>query len=118
MHFIAANEPSNAAGILFQVAAELIDRGHGLRRGEVLGPRETLFGRGRTTALYAAVPVYLPDSFAVCREANRTIVLTWLVPITADEADVVRTQGWQAFEDALVTHNPDLTDIERDSIFP
>jgi len=117
MHFTAAKEPSNAAGILFQVAAELIDRGHGLRRGEVVGPRESLFRRGKTTALYAAVPVYLPDSFAVCREANRTIVLTWLVPITTDEAEVVGKQGWRAFEDALVARDPDLTDIERDSIF-
>jgi hypothetical protein len=116
MHFPTSKWPPSAAGVLFQVAGELIDRATGLLRGEVIGPRGRLLGSGALTALYAAAPVYLPDGFAVCTEANRTIVMTWLVPITDQEADFVRTHGWSAFEDALVKENPDLTDVDRNSI--
>jgi Suppressor of fused protein (SUFU) len=116
MHFRTGNRPGNAVGLLFQVAAELITRGTGLLRGEVLGPRGQLFSRGDTTALYAAAPVFLPDDFAICREPNRTIVLVWLMPITTLEADFVRERGWPAFEDLLVAADPDLTDMSRPSV--
>ena len=116
MHFRTQNEPGNAAGVLFQVAAELIARGTGLTRGEVIGPRGRLFGSGDTTALLAAAPGYLPDDFAICRESTRTIALVWLVPITTIEAHFVRAHGWRAFEDALVAADPDLADIGRPSV--
>ena len=116
MHFQTSKRPPNASSLLFQIAGELIDRSSGLLRGEVIGPRGRLFGTGALTALYSAAPVYLPDGFAVCTEENRKIVLTWLVPITDNEADFVRTHGWSAFENALVKENPDLTDMDRDSI--
>jgi hypothetical protein len=94
----------------------MVERGWGLRRGEVIGPRGKLFEHGTTTALYAAAPVYLPDDFAECAEGNRTIVLVWLVPITDDEAEYVRTHGWNSFEDALVAEDPDLTVVDRPPI--
>ena len=113
MHLRVADPPGNAAAVLFYVAAELISRGAGLLRGEVIGPRGSLFGRGNASALYAAAPVYLPDEFAVYEEPTRSIVLTWLVPITDGEADFVRAHGWAAFEAALFAVNPDLTDPDR-----
>lgn len=68
------------------------------------------------TALYPAVPVYLPDDFAECSESNRTIVLTWMVPITDEEAEYVSAHGWESFEDALVAEDPDLTVVDRPPI--
>jgi hypothetical protein len=116
MHFRSGSLPGNASGVLVQVAAELIERGRGLARGEVLGPRGRLFEVGTTTALYAAAPVYLPDSFHVYANGDREVVLTWLVPVTGEEAEYVRTHGWNAFETALVDEDPDLTDISREAL--
>lgn len=116
MHLPADGQPGNAAGVLFQVASELIARGQGLLRGGVIGPRGPLFGSSQMTALYAAAPVYLPDGFAECDSGTRTIVMTWLVPITDVEARYVRDHGWPAFEDALVAEDPDLVDLSRSPV--
>lgn len=105
--------PGIAAGVLFQVAGELIARGRGLCNGEVLGPRNRLFGEGETTAVVAASPVYLPDEFAVCEAAAGPVVMTWLMPITTTEAEYAQTHGWAALQDAFVAANPDLTDPGR-----
>ena len=68
------------------------------------------------TALYAAVPIYLVDEFSVYETAAGAVVLTWLVPITDDEATYIHAHGWRAFEDALVAEDPDLTDLLRPSL--
>jgi Suppressor of fused protein (SUFU) len=116
MHLPTGDQPVNAAGVLFQIAAELIDRGQGILRGEVIGPRGRLFDRTDMTAVYAAIPVYLPDGFAVCETPAAAVVFTWLVPITTAEAAYIRSHGWPAFEEALLTENPDLSDPARPSI--
>lgn len=116
MHLPAVGEPLNAAGVLFQVAQLLVDRGNGLPRGQVLGPWGRLFADTQMSALYAAAPVYLPDEFAVCDTAAASVVMTWLVPITDAEAHYVARYGWRAFEDELLGENPDLTDLSRGSI--
>lgn len=113
MHLRTDTLPGNAAGVLFQVAGELLARGHGLRRGEVLGPRGRLFPAGDMTALIAERPVCLPDEFAVCQTSAAKVVLTWLVPITTEEAQLAAAQGWPALQEAFIVHDPDLADITR-----
>ena len=117
LHFRNDRQPGNAPAILFQVSAELIRRGVGLHRGDVLGPRGSLFGRGHASALYAAAPMLLPDDFAVYREGEVSVVLTWLVPITEDEAAFVRSHGCDAFESVVVDNDADLTNVDRPSVF-
>ncbi|GAA2212911.1 hypothetical protein GCM10009850_083730 [Nonomuraea monospora] len=113
MHVRHDRQPANLAGVLFQVAGELVQRGRGLARGEVIGPRGRLFPQGEMAALVAAPPVYLPDSFAVCDTPATPIVVTWLVPLTEAEARFVHAHGWGVLEDIFVAQDPDLTDIER-----
>ena len=70
-------------------------------------------------ALYVGIPVYLPEAFATFkREDGDTSVVAWLVPISAAEARFVDRRGWEAFEDELVKHDPDLSDPHRPSIVP
>jgi Suppressor of fused protein (SUFU) len=116
MHVPTDREPPNIAGILFQVAEELIQRGRGLGRGEVLGPRGRLFSRGEMVALAAAPPLYLPDAFAVCDAPAAPIVLTWLVPLTEAEAEFVHARGWGALSEIFLAQDPDLSEIERGSV--
>jgi hypothetical protein len=116
LHLPTTDQPPNAAGVLLQVAAELLDGHRGLLRGEIIGPRGPLFAATQMTALYATAPVYLPDEFAVCPTGAGTVVLTWLVPVTGEEADYLRTHGWHALEQAFLAENPDLTSLTRPSI--
>jgi hypothetical protein len=114
-HFPEDDEPPNAAGLLFQLAAEMIHRSEAMSRGTIIGPRGRLFATGRMTALYAAAPVYLPDEFARCAGAP-PVDLLWLVPITDTEAAFARTHGRRAFEDALEREDPDLSNPNRDQL--
>lgn len=116
MHVPTARQRDNVAEVLFQIAGELIQRGHGAARGEVIGPRGRLFAATEMTALVAAQPVYLPDEFAVCETPAAPVVLAWLVPLTQAEAHFTHTQGWAALEAVFVQHDPDLTDHERASV--
>jgi Suppressor of fused protein (SUFU) len=116
MHVPTAQQPANIAGVLFQMAEELIRRGRGLARGEVVGPRGRLFADMEMTAVVAASPVYLPDGFAICHTPAAPIVLTWLVPLTDAEARFALAHGWRALEAIFVEQNPDVTDLRRTSV--
>ena len=114
MHVPDGEYPARAAGLLFQVAGEMVARQAALPHGQVIGPRGPLFPGSPMTAVVALDPGYLADDFAVCRVGESvTVFLTWLVPITSDEAEVVRQGGWQVMEHAVAARDPDLTDPRR-----
>lgn len=99
-------------GLLQQLGSEVITSGSPLLRGDVVGPRGSLFAESVMQALYAALPVYLPDSFA---EIDH-IAIVWMVPISRKEAEFVVRHGWQTFESLLVDSAPDLIEVARPSI--
>ncbi len=96
-------------GLLQQVGLDVLASGSALLRGDVVGPRGPLFSMSTMEALYAAIPVYLPDEFG----QFENVVIVWLVPVSRSEADFVASRGWPAFEDRLVDVDPDLTDVDR-----
>jgi hypothetical protein len=105
-------------GILQQIGEEAIAKGDAVLRGDVIGPRGPLFSKNsRMEALYAAIPVCFPDAFATYREDDRDVVMVWLIPISAAEAEFARARGWRRFEDELTKAECDLTDIEREPLF-
>jgi hypothetical protein len=107
----------NIPAILHQVGTEAVSRSRPYLRGDVIGPRGTLIPGTGMEALYVSPPVYLPDAFASYKSPEGvSCVFAWLVPITSDEAGFVRTKGWEAFEDRLVSLDPDLLDLSRRSI--
>lgn len=103
-------------GLLQQIGMEVLAATRPLLRGDVIGPRGELVAGSGLDAIYAAIPVYLPDDFAVYEDNSQQVAIVWLVPISAREASYVRTRGWKAFEDRLVESDPDLTDIFRPSL--
>jgi hypothetical protein len=113
MHVPVDRQP---AGVLFQVAGEVLARGTGLAHGEVIGPRGRLFAETELTALVAFTPVYPPDAFAVCETPAAPVVLTWLVPITGAEARFAAEHGWRTPEAAFVDQTPDPTTLSRTTV--
>ena len=109
-------QESPVPGILQKVGGEVLERGEALLRGEVIGPKGPIFSGSQLEALYSAIPVYLPDEFGVCHCDGMEVLIFWLVPITHDEAHCVLNKGWRAFENQLITQQPDLCDLSRGSI--
>ena len=105
--------PGPIPGVLQQVGEELIRSGSALLRGDVVGPRARLVEGSEMEALYAAIPVYLPDGFGQVDD----IVMVWTVPISRQEAEFVAANGWPLFEERLIDVDPDLTDLHRRSMF-
>jgi hypothetical protein len=103
-------------GLLQQIGTEALAAAKPLLRGDVIGPRGKLIEGSMMEAVYAAIPVYLPDDFAVYEGEGEQVVVVWLVPISAGEARYVKTHGWKEFEDRLLESDPDLTDVFRASL--
>lgn len=114
--FRLSDGPRNMPGVLQQLGMEALRRERAFALGEVLGPRGKLREGATVSAFYVALPIYLPDSFHVCRSTPEPVVFAWLVPITDEEAEFVRTRGRDAFEDALESADPDVFDLSRGSI--
>jgi hypothetical protein len=102
-------------GLLQQAGMETLTAARPLLRGDVIGPRGKLVSGSRMEALYVSLPVYFPDDFAVY-QGEEPIMIAWLVPISAREAEYLSTRGWRAFEDRLTESDPDLTDIYRSTL--
>lgn len=113
---VARNGSDAIPGVLQQVGRGLIQEGHALLRGDVIGPRNPLISGSSMSALYASIPVYFPNSFATCDSAQGPIVFIWLIPIAQKEASYIQENGWNAFEKLLVNCDLDLSDLFRDSI--
>jgi hypothetical protein len=117
MHVPSLDYPARAAALLFQVAGEMVGRGTALRHAQVIGPRGSLFPGGDATALVAISPRYLPEEFEVCHiDDSVPVVLTWLVPITTGEAELIGRDGWGSLERAFTAEDPDLSDPARPQV--
>lgn len=118
MLFRESDGRRNLPGVLHQAGIEALRDHHGLSRGDVIGPWGPLRDGATVAALYATAPAYFQKSFHVYTPTDGTlpIVLVWLVPVTASEADFVRRVGWDPFETELERQDPDLLDFARSAI--
>ncbi|MGE0398268.1 MAG: suppressor of fused domain protein [Kofleriaceae bacterium] len=114
--FRETDGPRNLPAILQQLATEALSNDAALVLGDVIGPRGELRTGATVSALYTALPVYLPDSFHVCRSTPEPVVFGWMVPITDAEAVFARTRGRDAFESLLESVDPDLLHTSRASM--
>lgn len=114
--FRETDGPGSLPGVLQQLGTEALGIDTAYAPGDVIGPRGELRAGATVSAIYTALPVYLPDSFHVCRSTPEPVVFAWMVPITDAEADFVRARGRDAFEGALESVDPDLLNTSRESI--
>ncbi|MEE8602204.1 suppressor of fused domain protein [Euzebya tangerina] len=107
--------PGPIPGFLQQAGMEVLSRDQPLLRGDTLGPYGDLFKDGISLmqAMYAAIPVYLPDEFA----AYGDVALVWLLLVTRVEYEAIRQQGWEHFEDRLMEAQADMIDVWRWPVF-
>ena len=110
-------DPSNEIVFFMLRFADLVLSKHeALLRGQVIGPGKSLFSNSAMNAIYISMPVIFEEGFNTFEGSSPPTVLVWLVPIFADEARYVEKYGWGKFEDILEQKDPDLWDIERQSV--
>jgi hypothetical protein len=87
-----------------------------LLRGDVVGPGPALIPGVASKAVYATLPFLHDDGLATFSEGEPATVFVWVVPLRTEEADLVRKQGWEHFEDLLEQNDPDFGDLDRPSV--
>lgn len=89
------------ASLLLSVSKQVADRGHAIQRGEVFGPSGPLLPGSETSALFATMPPFLPESVYLLRDEEVPLLGVWLVPISEAEAERRKQAGFTEFVDYL-----------------
>lgn len=105
--------PSVSMKLVGAVVQQVLATGVPLKRGDILGPAGPLMPGTNMEALYVCPPTYFDPELLAPIDDGHTISFLWLVPIYSSEALWARTHGFDAFESALETHDPDLLDLCR-----
>ena len=109
-------ESKSIASFLVTFAEYVRAQNRALLRGDVVGPSEPLIPGARASAVYAAMPVFFDDDFATYRGSSPPTVLVWLIPLPFEDADLVKTRGWEAFENELESTAVDFWDLNRSPV--
>ena len=114
----AEAESFQAARVLPAIAAELLSSGYALLRGQVLRTAGPILAGASVEAFLCWEPVYFADALGEYVEDGDAvrIVVIWLAPITADEAEFAKAHGWLALADLLEATDPDLLDWRRPTL--
>ena len=103
----ARSDVAQLAPILERIAVAHYEDRRALLRGEIIGPGRPLVRRATVSAWLVTAPAYMPDSFDTFKSSDgQDVVIAWLVPITAGEADFAGRYGGAALENQLVEQNP------------
>ena len=106
-------ESKRLASFLATFAEYVRAQNRALLRGDVVGPSEPLIPGVGASAVYASIPVFFDDAFATYRGSSPPTVLVWLIPLPLEDAEFVKMQGWEAFEDKLESAAVDFWDLNR-----
>ncbi|MSQ59073.1 MAG: suppressor of fused domain protein [Betaproteobacteria bacterium] len=70
-------------------------------------------GDPRFEYAYLSFPGYLPSEFEVCDDLKPPVRFMQVIPITANEVEFIKNNGWRAFEDAFDEQEIDLMEFGR-----
>jgi hypothetical protein len=81
-----------------------------------VGPSEPIIPGVPLNAVYSTIPVIFSEGFATFGGTLPPTVLVWLLPLHGVEAEFVKRNGWNEFEEMLEAKDIDLLDLNRKSI--
>lgn len=103
------------SSFLMTFAESVAKTGKGLLRGEVVEGHPLIEGVS-VSGIYASIPVLWPDDFHILNDTSPSTIIVWLIPVTHQEANIIRHEGWNYFEDILEASNCDFWDLNRISL--
>lgn len=101
------------AKLLASVADGILRKHHALLRGQVVPLGHPVASGSPCNGLYVSLPVVFPGAMATFADTQPPTVFAWLIPIYAEESDLVDCLGWNGFEDRLERTDLDLFDLKR-----
>lgn len=104
------------ASFLLTFAEHILSKNKALLRGEVIGPNAPIIWGTLLNSVYSAIPIVFENSFAVYDGTIPPTVFVWIIPLHEEEANYVRANGWVKFENLLETVDPDIWNLNRNSI--
>ncbi len=107
---------SRLEAITLVLAEDVLEHHYAAVRGTVNSPSGPICPGSSLEAFYFATPIAYPEGFDVFKESEPPTYLYWAIPVTVAEAQFVRVNGGNAFEDMLLNLEPDLLDLNRASI--
>jgi len=85
--------------------------------GEIVGPYKWPIIEGvELNAVYSAPFTYFEDNLHFCPGTSPPTVICWVLPIHAAEAAYIRKHGHEAFDNLVEANDPDLWDLNRESV--
>ena len=109
--------PADVAGFLLGFGASVLSLGEALFRGDTIGPQNALIPGVAANSIYCTAPVPFDERLATYYDGSHPpTVFVWALPITGDEAEFVRRNGWTKLEELLESREPDLWDLDRASV--
>lgn len=106
----------NAVGQTVQQTGEMIGRGALLAI-----PQQPLLSSGGDkpwVAWYVSMPLFLPEKGILLDTIEPPLVLTWLMPVYADEADYIESEGADAFDQLILANRETYFNYPRLSLIP
>lgn len=91
----------------------MLAQNRALLRGDVVGPSAPLIAGVRVCGVYASNPVFFDDAFATFAGSTPPTVIVYLIPLPREDAALVRSLGWEAFEEKLEVSEVNFGDLNR-----
>jgi hypothetical protein len=104
------------SSFLLTFAEYILSKRRALLRGDIVGPSEPIIPGVPLNAVYSTIPVIFSEGFATFGGTLPPTVLVWLLPLHGVEAEFVKRNGWNEFEEMLEAKDIDLLDLNRKSI--
>jgi hypothetical protein len=108
----------NIPVLLQQLGLRALNRDKAYAPGDIASGEGEIFKGLPFTAFFTAFPNSLPDEFRVYDPPDRpreSVAFLWMIPVTPSEADFVKTNGGEKFEEILEAENADMVDLGRDA---
>jgi hypothetical protein len=105
------------ASFLSTFAEYLVSAHKALLQGDFIGPEAPIIRGTLLNSVYSTVPMIFDEGLAVYYGSEPPpTVFVWIIPIHEEEANYIRGNGWDKFEDVLERKNPELWDLTRVSV--
>lgn len=101
------------AKALLSIAENLIARGVGLARGQLVTPRSEISDQPLISTFYCTNPSPLDPRLTHTEEFEPPLVFVYLVALLEGEARLVQEHGWRWFEEQLEAQDPNIWDLSR-----
>lgn len=116
-HYLRGEPESPSPSIMLAMLARVaVSAGKTWPVGRVIQLGGPLFEGSSFAGLFATSGSYLQPGVSLVESTDPPTDVAWLIPVHPAEIATIRSAGWNAFDELLTAHDPDLLDLARSPI--